>query len=108
MGEMADYFLEQEMFWDIDEALNETARLYIVEEIEALQDAGKWKTIDGRIYLLSEMCTSHINNTIALLERSTKPDTYGLRERWLRMFYKEQRKRPDRITVSPSILTEEI
>jgi hypothetical protein len=59
-------------------------------DIEEEAERGVWTTKDGREIPVEEMTTSHIQNTIALLERNNCDDMYTP---WITVFHKELQRR---------------
>ena len=59
-------------------------------DIEEEAERGVWTTKDGREIPVEEMTTSHIKNTIALLERNNCDDMYTP---WITVFHKELQRR---------------
>lgn len=75
MGEMADYYLEQELLDGI------------MDDQEKITRVSKWLTKDGRLIAIRDMSNSHLINLTKLLNNKIGFDN------WLIALEREQKRR---------------
>ena len=97
MGEMAEYFLNQEMFPNFDDQREEfsytEAHQRLVDYFEDNLRRKVWVTHVGKSMYYHEMSDSHLNNTIALLDRKGPDSFFGFAGRMQEALEIERKER---------------
>lgn len=95
MGEMADYYLDQELDRVLFGAIGDGYdKLYDIADKRFNEN--QWTMRNGDTIVIKEMSTSHLQNTIAFLKLKPRDHCLGRRDEWIEKFIEEltQRGKP--------------
>ena len=93
MGEMADYYLEQDMERHLSEYFDTEDQDNIYKIAENRFDKDRWTMRNGDTIVVKEMSTSHLQNTVAFLKLKPKDHCLGRRDGWIEKFIEELTRR---------------